>query len=55
MTGKVIIGNGDPEGKDVGDVGDFYVRTDGAVGTLYYVKATGAATSTGWIAKATLP
>lgn len=56
VAGKVVSGTGDPNGKDAGDVGDVYVRKDGAPGTVYYVKTSGAAGSnTGWTAKAIFP
>jgi murein DD-endopeptidase MepM/ murein hydrolase activator NlpD len=55
VTGQLIIGTGDPQGNVVGDVGDIFERTDGAVGTLYYVKDAGAGTKTGWAARAVFP
>jgi murein DD-endopeptidase MepM/ murein hydrolase activator NlpD len=55
VSGKLIVGTGDPENNVVGDVGDYFARTDGGPGTLYYLKETGAGTNTGWKAKAALP
>lgn len=48
--GVLRSGSGSPEGAVVGSVGDLYLRTDGASGTILYEKATGAATNTGWVA-----
>lgn len=44
-------GTGSPEGVVTAPVGSFYLRSDGGVGTTFYVKETGATTSTGWSAK----
>jgi len=48
---KVIWGDGTPESAVVGNVCDFYLRTDGGAGSTFYVKESGAATNTGWVAK----
>lgn len=45
-------GSGTPEGAVTGNVGDVYLRTNGAAGTILYEKATGAGTNTGWVANA---
>jgi len=42
---------GSPEGVIVGSPGDLYTSTAGGAGTTLYVKESGAATNTGWIAK----
>ena len=44
-------GTGSPEGVVTADIGSFYSRTDGGAGTSFYVKESGMATNTGWIAK----
>jgi hypothetical protein len=44
-------GTGSPEGVVAAPVSSHYHRTDGGTGTSFYVKETGAATSTGWVAK----
>ena len=48
VNGKLISGNGDPNGKDAGDVGDVYVRLDGSPGTVYYVKGAGRPWRSRW-------
>ncbi|MBO0933344.1 M23 family metallopeptidase [Fibrella aquatilis] len=54
--GQFSFGNGSPEGTVAGNLGDIYAQLDGTPGSLYYVKATGAAgTKTGWVAKAVFP
>lgn len=45
-----IAGAGSPEGAVSAPVGSFYSRTDGGVGTSFYVKESGAG-NTGWAAK----
>lgn len=47
----VLRGTGTPEGNVAAAVGTIYLRTDGSTGTVLYVKETGAATSSGWVAK----
>jgi len=44
-------GTGDPNGVLTGSPGDLYSRIDGGAGTSLYVKESGVATDTGWIAK----
>jgi len=46
----VRSGAGTPEGAVTGSVGDVFLRSDGAAGTSFYVKETGTATNTGWVA-----
>lgn len=43
-------GSGSPEGVVTGIVGSIYQRTDGGVGTSFYVKESGTG-NTGWSAK----
>lgn len=47
---NVKRGAGSPEGAVTGSVGDAYERTDGGSGTSLYVKESGTATNTGWVA-----
>jgi len=50
---EVFSGSGSPEGIQVGDVGDWYVRSDpGTTAPGLYVKRSGIATNTGWVAVA---
>lgn len=56
VTGVGTMGNfkrgtGSPESVVTGSVGDLYTRTDGGAGTTLYVKESGSATNTGWVAK----
>ncbi len=44
-------GTGDPNGAVTGSVGDLWSRTDGGTGTSFYVKESGAATTSGWVGK----
>ena len=44
------VGAGSPEGVVDGPPSAIYHRTDGAAGTLLYVKTTAAGTLTGWTA-----
>lgn len=44
-------GAGDPDGVVAAPVGSLFLRSDGSTGTTLYVKETGAATNTGWVAK----
>ena len=50
-AGNFKRGAGSPESVIIGSVGDIYTRTDGGAGTTLYVKESGAATNTGWVAK----
>lgn len=50
-TVKDLSGTGTPEGAVAAAVGSTFRRTDGGTGTAFYVKETGAATNTGWVAK----
>jgi hypothetical protein len=49
-NGGGASGTGSPEGVLTGSVGDTYRRTDGGAGTTFYVKESGNATNTGWVA-----
>jgi hypothetical protein len=44
----VLAGSGSPEGAVAAPVGSIYKRTDGAAGTVLYVKESGAG-NTGWV------
>jgi hypothetical protein len=44
-------GVGDPNGSVTAEVGSMYTRVDGGAGTTLYVKESGTATNTGWVAK----
>lgn len=48
---KINSGSGSPEGVVTGSPGDFYTNQTGGAGTTLYVKETGTATNTGWVAK----
>jgi hypothetical protein len=48
-------GNGSPEGAVVGSVGDLFTRLDGGTNTTFYVKESGVATNTGWVADGANP
>lgn len=48
---KWSAGNGTPEGAVIGSIGDLFSRKDGGAVTTLYVKESGAATNTGWVAK----
>ena len=52
-TGGVVMssGVGSPNGVVVGSPGDMYLNTSGGAGTTLYIKESGAATNTGWVAK----
>jgi hypothetical protein len=52
-TGGVVMssGVGSPNGVVVGSPGDMYSNTSGGAGTTLYIKESGAATNTGWVAK----
>lgn len=43
-------GSGSPEGAITGNVGDVFLRTNGSSGATLYVKESGNATNTGWVA-----
>jgi hypothetical protein len=45
---SMSAGAGTPEGSVIGTVGDVFVRTDGGINGLVYVKISGVATDTGW-------
>lgn len=49
----ILKGTGTPEGADQGDVGDIFIRTDGAAGTTMYWKETGSG-NTGWASKGSM-
>lgn len=44
-------GAGSPNGAVVGSPGDFYFDTNGGASVTFYVKESGSATNTGWVAK----
>lgn len=44
-------GTGTPEGAVAAPIGAIFHRADGGAGTSVYVKESGAATNTGWVAK----
>jgi len=46
-----LSGVGDPEGVVVADIGTIYTRSDGGVGTTFYVKEADDGLDTGWAAK----
>lgn len=48
---KVFTGTGSPETVVTAGLGSLYLRRDGAAGTTFYVKETGAGLATGWVAK----
>lgn len=50
-AGTIRSGTNTPEGAVVGSVGDIFLRTNGGAATCLYVKESGAATNTGWVAK----
>lgn len=47
----IFQGTGTPEGAITASRGAIFLRTDGGTGTTFYVKETGDATNTGWVAK----
>lgn len=47
----VQSGEGTPENKIVGSIGDLYLREDGSTSTTLYVKTSGTNTKTGWTGK----
>ena len=47
---RVLTGAGTPEGTVSGNIGDLFLRSDGAAGTTGYLKESGAGTNTGWSA-----
>lgn len=49
-TGYLLRGTGSPEGEKAAPVGTLYLQTDGAAGTVLWVKESGGGT-TGWVAK----
>lgn len=52
LTGpcQLSAGSGTPEGAFLGSPCDLFLRTNGGAGTILYIKETGAATNTGWVA-----
>jgi hypothetical protein len=50
-SGRHLTGIGDPTGTVLGNVGDVYLRVDGAPGQTFYVKEADDNSATGWIAK----
>jgi len=51
LVDGVKSGLGSPETVVTGSVGDLYRRLDGGANTTLYIKESGAATKTGWVAK----
>lgn len=50
-TSKISSGTGSPNSVVTGSVGDQFLRTDGGASTTLYIKESGTATTTGWVAK----
>lgn len=50
-SGRVLVGEGSPEGKVIGNAGDVYQRVDAAPGPRLFVKESDAQANTGWSAK----
>ena len=50
-AGRVIVGQGDPENRIVGNIGDIFQRLDGSIGETLYVKEENVNPNTGWKAK----
>jgi hypothetical protein len=50
-TTQIKTGLGTPEANVTGSIGNLYLRTDGSTNTTLYVKESGNATKTGWVAK----
>jgi hypothetical protein len=48
---RIRSGEGDPENRIVGNVGDLWLRTDGSPGSTLYVKESSPNTPTGWSGK----
>lgn len=48
---RVRQGTGVPNGVVTGSVGDLFLRTDGGANTTLWVKESGTATNSGWVAK----
>lgn len=46
----IRMGAGDPNSAVIADIGAIFLRTDGGAGTTLYVKESGMATDTGWVA-----
>ncbi len=46
-------GSSTPEAAETASIGELFLRSDGGAGTTLYVKESGAATNTGWIAAST--
>jgi len=49
-SSNVKRGTGTPESAITGSIGDVYQRTDGSTSTTLYIKESGTATNTGWVA-----
>ena len=49
--GRLLTGTGVPNGVAVGSIGDLYTDKAGGAATTLWVKESGAATDTGWVAK----
>ena len=45
---RITVGTGSPENVVTGSVGDAFIRLDGGAGTSWYLKESGASTTTGW-------
>jgi len=50
---RFIEGSGTPEGAVTGSIGDIFSDIAGGAGTTFYVKESGNATNTGWVAVGT--
>jgi hypothetical protein len=48
---RIQVGDGDPEGVVIADVGSLYLRRDGSTSTTLYVKTADDGLATGWTAK----
>lgn len=51
IQARLRTGDGDPSGVVEEPVGTLWLRRDGGAGSTLYVKETGGATSSGWVAK----
>lgn len=51
LLSRIHIGSGSPQNAEIGSVGEIFLRTDGGASTTLYVKESGSATNTGWVAK----
>lgn len=49
--GRIIWGVGNPEGRVKAKIGCLFLRCDGSIGNVLYVKESGDNTSAGWVVK----